>query len=102
MILFCGCAVQRYGRMMPVVPSEAARYTCEQIEIEIDKCNGFINEVNANYQKFTGGDVVAFAGDFGIGDHWEVCDAIASANKRIFQLEKLKAEKCDDILPPVF
>jgi len=90
----CGCAVQRYGRMIPVVPSEAENLTCEQLIIEIDKCNAFIKEVNTENRKFTGGDILAFLGDFGIGDSWEVGDAIASATNRISQLEKLKLEKC--------
>ncbi|MCK5225740.1 MAG: hypothetical protein KAQ89_03390 [Planctomycetes bacterium] len=80
--------------MIPVVHSEAENFTCEQIIIEIDKCNAFIREVNTRNREFTGGDVLAFLGDFGIGDSWEVGDAIASATNRISQLEKLKSEKC--------
>ena len=80
--------------MIPIARSEAENLTCEQITIEIDKCNAFIKEVNTKDREFTGGDILAFLGDFGIGDSWEVGDAIASATKRISQLEKLKSEKC--------
>ncbi len=89
-----GCAVQRYGRMMPVVPSERKNLTCAQIAMEIEKCNVFINDVTAQNKKFTGGDIIAFLGDFGIGDSWEVNDAIASATRRLSELEELKEEKC--------
>jgi hypothetical protein len=93
-ICISGCAVQRYGRMMPVVPSEEKSLTCEQIDIEIDKCNAFIREVNSNNKKFTGGDILAFLGDFGIGDSWEVTEAIASATRRNVELEELREKKC--------
>ena len=95
LLLVAGCAVQRHGRLIPVVSSEADSYTCEQVIIEIDKCNAFIKEVSGKNRKFTGGDVLAFLGDFGIGDSWEVSDAIASATKRISQLEDIRAEKCE-------
>ncbi len=88
-----GCATQRYGRMNILVDSESKNLTCEQIVIEIDKCNAFIRDVNAKHKKFTGRDIVSFLGDFGIGDSWEVTDAIASATNRISQLEKIRAEK---------
>lgn len=94
MMFISGCAVQRYGRMIPVVPSEEKSFTCEQITIEIDKCNAFIREVIADDKKLTGGDILAFLGDFGIGDSWEVKDAIASATGRITGLEKLREKKC--------
>ena len=89
LLLVVGCAVRRHGRLIPVVPSEANSYTCEQVIIEIDKCNAFIKEVSGKNRKFTGGDVLAFLGDFGIGDSWEVSDAIDSATKRISQLEDI-------------
>ncbi|MFC1739345.1 hypothetical protein ACFL1G_09895 [Planctomycetota bacterium] len=94
MMFISGCAVQRYGRMVPVVPSEEKSLTCEQITMEIEKCNAFIREVNANDKKFTGGDILAFLIDYGIGDSWEVKDAIASATRRIAELEKLREKKC--------
>jgi hypothetical protein len=94
MMFISGCAVQRYGRMIPVVPSEEKSLTCKQITIEIEKGNAFIREVNTNDKKFTGGDILAFLGDFGIGDSWEVKDAIASATKRIAELEKIRGKKC--------
>ncbi len=89
------CAVQRYGRMIPVVPSERKNLTCEQITTEIEKCNAFIRDVTTKNKKFTGGDIIAFLGDFGIGDSWEVSDAISSATRRISELEKLKETKCN-------
>lgn len=80
--------------MIPVVPSERRNLTCEQINMEIEKCNTFINDVTTQNKKFTGGDIIAFLGDFGIGDSWEVKDAIASATRRVSELEELRDEKC--------
>lgn len=93
LFVFAGCATQRYGRMIDVVESEADNLDCNQIEIEIDKCNAFIRDVNTRNKKFTGKDIISFLGDFGIGDSWEVTDAIDSATRRTAQLEKLRSEK---------
>lgn len=93
MLLVSGCATQRYGRMTTLVDSEAESLDCEHIDIEIDKCNAFIREVNAHAGKFTGKDVISFLGDFGIGDRWEINDATRSATKRIAQLQKLRVKK---------
>ena len=93
LIGFSGCATQHYGRMGSLVNSEAKNLDCKQIEIEIDKCNAFIYDISVKDRKFTGRDVISFLGDFGIGDSWEVKDAIASATKRIAQLQKLRTKR---------
>lgn len=102
MVLFCwgmvlfigGCATQRHGRLTELTKLESDDLTCRQIEIEIEKCNAFIRGVSTKDKKFTGRDILSFLGDFGIGDSWEVKDAIASATERISQLEQLRKTKC--------
>lgn len=102
MVLFCwgmvlcigGCATQRHGRMTELTNLESEDLTCRQIEIEIEKCNAFVRGVSTKDKEFTGRDILSFLGDFGIGDSWEVKDAIASATKRISQLEQLRKRKC--------
>ena len=95
-MLFAGCATQNYGRLEPLVESEAADLDCKHIGIEIDKCNAFIDRVTTANKAFTAKDVLSFLGDLGIGDSWEVTDALSSATERIRQLQELKTQKqCD-------
>jgi len=87
------CATQRYGRLQGVTPTESRVITCEQIDLEIEKCNYFIKGTNDQDDKFTGKDVLGFLGDFGIGNSMEHTDAIKSATDRLAELTELKKEK---------
>ena len=87
------CATQRYGRLQEVTPTEEKVLTCEQIDLEIEKCNYFIKETNDQDDKFTGKDVLGFLGDFGIGNAMEHTDAIKSATDRLSKLTELKKQK---------
>jgi len=40
------CATQRYGRLQEVTSTESKILTCEQIDLEIEKCNYFIKGTN--------------------------------------------------------
>ncbi len=87
------CATQRYGRLQEVTPMESKVLNCEQIDLEIEKCNYFIKQTNDQDDKFTGKDVLAFLGDFGIGNSMEHTAAIKSATDRLTKLDRLKTEK---------
>ena len=89
-----GCATKTYGRQGTLTNYEKETMTCREIDLEIAKTQGFIDHVNTE-SKFSGRDVLAILGDFGIGNSLERSAAIESANKRIEQLRDLKtAKKC--------
>jgi len=92
-IVFSSCATQRYGRLQRVTEAERNYLTCKNIEVEIEKAQEFTNETTEKDNEFTGRDVLAFLGDFGIGNSLEFSDAIKSGTDRLKDLNALKAEK---------
>ena len=90
---FAACATKRYGRLQNITELESKSMTCNQIKIEIDKSEIFINKVEKKDDEFTGKDVLAFLGDFGIGNKMEVSDAIESAKSRLKDLQIMKKNK---------
>ncbi len=92
-MIVTGCAVQRYGRQQNVTNAERDYLDCRAIEVEIAKTQGFIKDATEHKEKFTGKDVIAFLGDFGIGDSMEYSAAMKSATNRMEQLQQLKQEK---------
>ena len=92
-LLIASCATERYGRLQEITPTEAKILTCEQIEVEVEKCNYFIKGTNDKDDEFTGNDVLGFLGDFGIGNSMEHTAAIKSATDRLVELTELKREK---------
>ena len=92
-----GCANQRYGRNVKVTESEKDNLSCQNIEMELEKSQEFVNGVVNKDNEFTGRDVLAFLGDFGIGNSMETSDAIKSGTNRIKELNELKTtKKCRD------
>ena len=89
-----GCATKTYGRQGTLTNYEKDSMTCREIELEIAKVNGFVEHVNKE-SEFSGRDVLAILGDFGIGNNLEKSAAIESANKRIEQLRAQRdAKRC--------
>lgn len=90
-LLLTACATHRYGRQLALTPTEREALTCEQIQIEIEKCNAFLAEVNSGAP--AGRQVLAVLGDFGIGNSMEQQDARESGKTRLDELIALKAER---------
>lgn len=68
--------------------------TCREIDLEAAKVRGFVDHVNKE-SEFSGRDVLAILGDFGIGNNLEKSSALESANKRLDQLrEQRDIKKC--------
>ena len=88
-----GCATERFGRQTKLTDYEQKVYDCKDIELELAKTNGFIQEITKMRQKFKGSDVWAFLGDFGIGNSMEYSKAMESATERQGQLQALRDEK---------
>ena len=92
-MIVTGCAVQRYGRQQNVTNAEKDYLDCRAIDVEMAKTQGFIKDITDHNESFTGKDIIAFLGDFGIGDSMEYSSAIKSATNRMEQLQQLKREK---------
>lgn len=89
-----GCATKTYGRQGSLTNYEKDSMTCREIDLEMAKVNGFVEHVNKE-SEFSGRDVLAILGDFGIGNNLEKSAALESANKRIEQLRvQRNAKKC--------
>lgn len=87
-----GCATKTYGRQGAVTSYERDTLTCREIEIELAKVQGFVEHVNTESQ-FSGRDVLAILGDFGIGNSLERTAALESANTRSQQLRALRTQR---------
>lgn len=92
LFVFSGCATKNYGRQSLLTGFEKSQLSCREIDIEISKTIGFINDIEAE-SKFSGRRVLSFFGDFGIGNVVEKNAALDSAHKRLNDLQNLKAEK---------
>lgn len=87
-----GCSTKTYGRQGEVTSFEKESLTCREIDIEIAKTNGFISTVNKE-SSFSGRDVLAILGDFGIGNALERSAALDSATARLDKLGDLRVTK---------
>jgi len=93
--LIQGCATKTYGRQGALTNHEKDTMTCREIDLDLAKTRGFVDHVNKESQ-FSGRDVLAIMGDFGIGNAMEKSAAMESANKRIEQLQDLRnTRKCN-------
>ena len=70
LVSFQGCATKTYGRQGSLTAYEKETMTCREIELDLAKTRGFVNHVDEE-SKFSGKDVLALLGDFGIGNHLE-------------------------------
>lgn len=92
LLLSAGCATKRFGRATDVTEAERSAYDCADIDLERAKTRGFLDQVHRD-AKFSGADVLAFLGDFGIGNAMERSAAVQSGTDRIDQLNDLAAAK---------
>lgn len=92
-----GCATKHYGRTGAVTQTERDTMTCRELELEIERTRGWLDRVNKE-SEFSGADVLAILGDFGIGNAMEKSAALKSGNDRLQQLQGAKASKCSS--PP--
>lgn len=92
-----GCATKNYGRQGALTSYEKESMTCREIELDLAKTGGFVDQVNKE-SEFSGLDVLAILGDFGIGNSLEKSAALESATRRIEQLRALReAKKCSAV-----
>lgn len=87
-----GCATKTYGRQSTLTSFEKDTMTCREIDLDLAKTRGFIDHVNKE-SEFSGKDVLAILGDFGIGNNMEKSAALTSANTRVESLSTLRRSK---------
>lgn len=87
-----GCATKTYGRVGPLTSFERESMTCREIALDTARTNGFIERVTTE-SEFSGKDVLAFLGDFGIGNAMERQAAMESATARQKQLGELRSAR---------
>ncbi|EHG5339362.1 hypothetical protein J5N09_002645 [Salmonella enterica subsp. enterica serovar Javiana] len=88
-----GCATKQYPQAAVLTGEEARVFDCNAVNQEIAKARAIQNEINVTNQ-FDGRSVLAFLGDFGIGNAIASSDAQTKVTNRLNQLESLKVEKC--------
>ena len=66
--------------------------TCREIDLDLARTRGFVEHVNKE-SEFSGKDVLAFLGDFGIGNNMEKSAALESASTRITNLAEMRKTK---------
>ncbi len=93
-----GCATKTYGRQGSLTDYEKDSMSCREIDLDLAKTRGFVDHVNKE-SEFSGKDVLAFLGDFGIGNNMEKSAALESANARIARLNELKRTKQCPVSP---
>ena len=99
LVLLQGCATKTYGRQSQLTGYEKTSMTCREIDLDLAKTRGFIDHVNKE-SKFSGKDVLAILGDFGIGNNMEKSAALESADVRISDLNALRQTKqCPAVTP---
>jgi hypothetical protein len=95
-LMLQGCATKTYGRFGNVTNFEQTSLSCREIDLELAKVNGFIQQVNSE-SEFDGRSVLSFLGDFGIGNVMEKDSALKSANARAATLQDLRANRCGNV-----
>jgi len=92
-VFAASCATERFGREQRVTAAEKTSLTCEQIDLEIAKVDGFLTDTETQWGETRGRRFLGFLGDFGIGNRMEHNDAIESADTRRQQFLELRAAK---------
>lgn len=87
-----GCATKHYGRVGTVTDFERQAMTCREIALEQARVSGFLRRVDKESQ-FDGRSVLAFLGDFGIGNVLEQNAATESATARMSALQTPSAQR---------
>lgn len=87
-----GCATKNYGRQGALTDFEKQTMTCREIDLDKARVMGFTQHIDKE-SAFDGRDVLAFLGDFGIGNAVEKDAAVESAKQRYYQLEIVAYEK---------
>lgn len=87
-----GCATKQFAQAGEVTDTERTMLSCREIDVEMAKTQGIQQTINKQAE-FSGLDVLAFLGDWGIGNAIAEHKAQASATKRMADLNNMRAAK---------
>jgi hypothetical protein len=87
-----GCATKQFATVGEVTGYERTAMTCHDIDLEMARTQGVLDKIDAQ-SKFSGLDVLAFLGDFGIGNAIAHNSATDSATRRMGELQTMRAAR---------
>lgn len=85
-----GCATKQYQHVGDVTDFEKTTMSCREIDLEIAKTQGSQHAIDKQAE-FSGLDVLAFLGDWGIGNAIAHSSAQKSVDARMADLNNLRA-----------
>ncbi|MBD9553868.1 hypothetical protein IB221_16605 [Pantoea sp. PNT01] len=92
-----GCATKQYPQAAAVTPEETATLNCSALDQELVKAQSVQSDIEQTGQ-FDALTVLGFVGDFGLGNGIAKYNASQKAERRLNQLQSLKAAKCSQRL----
>jgi len=95
-LVLTGCATKQYPQAA-VTPEESATLNCSALDQELVKAHSVQSDIEQTGQ-FDALTVLGFVGDFGLGNGIAKYNASQKAERRLTQLQSLKAAKCSQRL----
>jgi len=92
-----GCATKHYPQAAAVKPEETATLNCSALDQELVKAHSVQSDIEQTGQ-FDALTILGFVGDFGLGNGIAKYNASQKAERRLNQLQSLKAAKCSQRL----
>ena len=92
-LVLTGCATKQYPQASAVTPEETAMLNCSALV----KAHSVQSDIEQTGQ-FDALTVLGFVGDFGLGNGIAKYNASQKAERRLTQLQSLKAAKCSQRL----
>lgn len=96
-LVLSGCATKQYPQASSVTPEETAMLNCSALDQELVKAHSMQSDIEQTGQ-FDALTVLGFVGDFGLGNGIAKYNASQKAERRLTQLQSLKAAKCSQRL----
>lgn len=87
-----GCATKQFAQVGDLTDYEKTTMSCREIDLEMAKTQGVQQKI-VEQGKFDGRSVLAFLGDFGIGNAMARSSAEEAATKRMGELQAMRAAK---------
>lgn len=91
-VALTGCATKQYAQVGTITPYEKTSMSCREIDIEMARTQG-VQEKISEEDQFDGRSVLAFLGDWGIGNHMAKSSAEEGVTKRMSELQTMRANK---------
>jgi hypothetical protein len=87
-----GCATKQFAQVGTLTTYERTTMSCREIDVEMARTVG-VQQTISDEDQFDGRSVLAFLGDFGIGNALARSSAQDGVNKRMQDLTTMRAQK---------